>query len=214
MTIKTQDGKIITKDGKVSCECCECCLYPAQDLLAGLYTVDDLPETLVAVGQFDNPYSFSMTKTGGADPYYSGTYEGAATRMIIFDGNSWMVQAFNPDDGWLEPQDRAPFECLIFNPPCEICQWRMWWEGIKHTRGFPEHLPVSPGTAYVEDQFADTYTVSGPISGTVTRQSICVWAGTNLRLTNSGYQWNVNGNNKSGSQSTPVGSYAGGYSVS
>ena len=30
MTIKTQDGKVITKDGKVSCTCCEepsCCMY-------------------------------------------------------------------------------------------------------------------------------------------------------------------------------------------
>ena len=65
-----------------------------------------------------------------------------------------------------------------------------------------------------QDQFADTYTISGPISGTVTRESICVWAGANLRLTNFGYQWRINGNSKAGDQNTPVGSYAGGFTVS
>ena len=67
---------------------------------------------------------------------------------------------------------------------------------------------------FIEDQFADTYTVSGSISGTVTRESVCVWRGTGLTLTNFGYQWKVNGNNKSGFQNTPVGSYAGGFTVS
>jgi hypothetical protein len=64
------------------------------------------------------------------------------------------------------------------------------------------------------DLFADTYIISGPISGAVTRESICVWRGSNLRLTNFGFQWKVNGNNKSGFQNTPVGSYAGGFTVS
>ena len=67
---------------------------------------------------------------------------------------------------------------------------------------------------FVEDQFAEAYTVSGPVSGTVTRESICTWTDENLRLTNFGYQWKVNGNNKSGFQNTPVGSYDGGYTVS
>lgn len=66
----------------------------------------------------------------------------------------------------------------------------------------------------IEDFFADTYEVSGPVSGTVTRQTRCVWSGTGLTLSNYGYQWTVNGNAKSGNQNTPVGSYANGYSVS
>lgn len=65
----------------------------------------------------------------------------------------------------------------------------------------------------IEDFFADTYTVSGPVSGTVTRQNACVWTGAGLTLSNYGYQWKVNGRNKSGFQNTPVGSYADGYSV-
>jgi hypothetical protein len=188
MAIKTQGGKIITKNGKVSCECCECCLYPAQALLDGLYTVDDLPDTLIVVGSEQAPYSCLVTKTNGSSPYYSGTCEGEQSRIIINDDNAWEFQLLN-DEVWLEPQDRSPNACLIFDPNLE-------------------------GNAYVEDQFADTYTISGPISGTVTRESICVWSGENLRVTNFRYQWRVNGNNKSGFQNTPVGSYAGGYSVS
>jgi hypothetical protein len=94
----------------------------------------------------------------------------------------------------------------------------MWFP----TDGFSECLigfviggyPIfSPGFL-MGDEFADTYTVIGPISGTVTRESICVWRGTDLTLTNFGYQWKVNGKNKSGFQNTPVGFYAGGYAVS
>ena len=48
MTIKTQNGKVITKDGKVSCECCEeCCMYSAQAFLDGLYDWDDLPDIIL-----------------------------------------------------------------------------------------------------------------------------------------------------------------------
>jgi hypothetical protein len=67
--------------------------------------------------------------------------------------------------------------------------------------------------AAILDTFADAYQVSGPVSGTVTRESLCVWSGTGLTLSNFGYQWKVNGRNKSGNQNTPVGSYADGYSV-
>lgn len=78
---------------------------------------------------------------------------------------------------------------------------------------FDEFDPPRP-PILVEDQFADTYTVNGPTSGTVTRKSDCVWQGTGLKLTNFEYQWKVNGNNKIGFQNTPVGSYGGGYTVS
>jgi hypothetical protein len=67
------------------------------------------------------------------------------------------------------------------------------------------------------DLFSNTYTVNGPISGTVTRDrrvSRCVWQGSGLTLSNFGFQWRINGNNKSGFQNTPVGSYAGGFTVS
>jgi hypothetical protein len=74
MTIKTQNGKVITKDGKVSCECCECCLYPAQGLADGDYSEDDLPDAVTVDGvSFDR----------------SGTGYGDTTNGVILDGNVW-----------------------------------------------------------------------------------------------------------------------------
>ncbi len=159
MTIKTQDGKVITKDGKVSCTCCEggCCMYSAQALLDGLYTVDDLPDTLVVIGSAGTPYSCLVTKTNGSSPYYSGTCEGEQSRIIINDDNAWEFQTLSPEDGWLEPQDRSPNACLIFDPNLA-------------------------GNAYIEDQFADTYTVTScsepsAIGTILTRTSLCYWEG-------------------------------------
>ena len=72
--------------------------------------------------------------------------------------------------------------------------------------GFGEPLAI-------DDTFADTFEVSGPVSGTVTRQSLCVWSGEGLTLSNLGYQWRINGRSKTGNQNTPVGIYADGYTV-
>jgi hypothetical protein len=61
MAIKTQGGKVITKDGKVSCECCEegpCVLrymYPA-NLYGTKFGFEDLPE-FVTVSLFFTPGS-------------------------------------------------------------------------------------------------------------------------------------------------------------
>jgi hypothetical protein len=73
MTVKTQGGKVITKAGKVSCECCgppepepSCCMYPA-DQLGILYT--GLPETVFA--KWENRVNGTMTKSG--DTFVSGT---------------------------------------------------------------------------------------------------------------------------------------------
>jgi len=49
-TIKLQpSGAVVIKDGKVACSCCEgpsCCPYPAQALVDGLYTYEDLPDAI------------------------------------------------------------------------------------------------------------------------------------------------------------------------
>ena len=182
MTIKTQGGKVVTKDGKVSCECCgECCLYSAEALTEGLYTIDDLPDEIIIAYRQDLP------------PLVKGAYTGAGTP----------VPANYAPAGW-PGEDDEYIEDVIF------LQDSLWASGQGVGR---VPLCLIDGINW-EDLFADTYTVSGPISGTVTRESVCVWRGSNLRLTNFGFQWKVNGNNKSGFQNTPVGSYAGGYSVS
>jgi hypothetical protein len=142
-------------------------MYPAQALLDGLYTVDDLPDTLVVIGSAGTPYSCLVTKTNGSSPYYSGTCEGEQSRIIINDDNAWEFQTLSPEDGWLEPQDRSPNACLIFDPNLA-------------------------GNAYIEDQFADTYTVNAdlefpweeqgnpitiPVNGSFSleRVSLCQW---------------------------------------
>ena len=50
-TIKLQpSGAVVLKDGKVACSCCAqpsgCCPYPAQALVDGLYTYEDLPDAI------------------------------------------------------------------------------------------------------------------------------------------------------------------------
>jgi hypothetical protein len=56
MIVKRNGGKVILKGGKVSCSCCEaeeCCMYPA-DKFGVTYTEDDLPQTLIDFGAFNN----------------------------------------------------------------------------------------------------------------------------------------------------------------
>jgi len=71
MTIKTQDGKVITKDGKVSCTCCEepeCCTYAATPTTP-TFPDTDLPDavTINWPGYFEG----SADRSGRA--YSAGT---------------------------------------------------------------------------------------------------------------------------------------------
>jgi hypothetical protein len=203
MTIKTQNGKVITKDGKVSCECCEeCCLYPAQALTDGLYTYEDLPDTILYRPPTSTAYPtlnfIELIKEEDPQPSEFGNLD-----MVYYKGS--FVAAGGNQSG-----DTIPVEFGFFDIDWAV---NVLYESLDF-KSFLQCLISERFIDDVKDQFADAYTVSGPISGTVTRESICVWRGSNLRLTNFGYQWKVNGNNKTGNQNTPVGSYAGGYSVS
>ena len=205
MTIKTQGGKVITKDGKVSCECCgvECCMYPAQALADGLYSADDLPDTVVQVSSDVPPVVIVFTKLSSPQP--GDGLGGAGTPTTYFSG----TDSFGNSVGvGIYSNDEEPKEWKGTKIPNESSEFG---ECLLSIGTFQSNLLVWRA---LQDQFAGAYTIGGPISGTVTRESICVWAGTNLRLTNFGYQWRINGNSKSGDQNTPVGSYAGGFSVS
>ena len=64
MTIKTQNGKVITKDGKVSCESGadpECCMYPSQDFFDSINSATDLPDAVKVNG---TSYSRNNTSYG------------------------------------------------------------------------------------------------------------------------------------------------------
>ena len=198
-TIKLQpSGAVVIKDGKVSCTCCAtelCCMYFAQSFLSDYITYNDLPDQVVAGGVV-------LSKEDGGGE--SGIYYTDGQNYIQWVGFYWLL---------IGPITQF----YTFESSCLI--------GEYINIPFDEYEPVFP-PILVEDQFADTYTVSGPISGTVTRKSECVWRGSNLQLANLytpytgvpprelGFQWKVNGNNKTGFQNTPVGSYEGGYTVS
>ena len=164
---------VILKNGKVSCSCCEagqCCMYPAQALFDGLYTIDDLPDTIVEYPSDDSaPITFtklssptpSQNPTVGAISYYQGIDEiGSLVGVGLREGNEWVGSEIG--------NEAAEFgECLI-------------------SRFLPS-LPFGIG-----DPFADTYTVNSnleypweeqgnpitiPVNGSFTleRFSLCQW---------------------------------------
>jgi hypothetical protein len=153
-TIKLNpNGKIITKDGKVSCECCEageCCMYPAQALFDGLYTVDDLPDTVVITyTEAQSPFTtfgpYVLTRTGSN---FFGGPDNEVGIGLSTTGELWTIEDGSGGIG--------SFPCLI-----------------------NEESPGSPFVVTIEDQFADTYTVAYEgDSAQVTRVSLCVWTGT------------------------------------
>jgi hypothetical protein len=154
--------RIILKNGKVSCTCCEggCCMYPARAFVENLYTVDDLPdEILVNNGMFGLADKV-FTKTGGNVIFYE------ATHGALF----FSVQILT-----------------FFTPGGEE---RIIWsltEGVNETglSSLPDCLIVADNEADPsKDTFADTYTIQfygsppdGPFIGTTTatRVSLCRW---------------------------------------
>ena len=169
MTVKRNGDRVILKDGKVSCSCCEagqCCMYPAQALFDGLYSYQDLPDTLIQpvagggniVFTRLNPPQISEGGLGIKLSYYHG--------IDSFDQIVGVGLRLTPDpqqifqwEGSEVPNEAADFgECLLsiqtFQPDPLV------WDSL-------------------QDQFADTYTVTYlDDSAQVTRESICVWAGT------------------------------------
>jgi hypothetical protein len=235
--------KIITKDGKVSCECCdvECCMYPAQAFEDGEYAFSDLPDEVFAPLNPSTGDFFDDFNEGDPQFCSNGIYakqQGTAPdppegfpkpfETYYYIGPTW---SFDPGDGIIRSAQNLiglrpsgidgagdPFdaEWVVFyywTAPAELA-------GQYNAAGFGGACLIGglegqqDWGCFVTDDFADSYTINGLISGTVTRESVCVWRGAGLTLLNYGYQWRVNGNNKIGDQNTPVGSYAGGYTVS
>lgn len=169
-------------------------MFPAQAFFDGLYTQDDLPDELTI-----NPYDLGGTavvqRSGliyGPVQFFEGYSQQVTIKEVPFPeapdyGPAWVLEATIGDGGGFTVLDDA--SCLF------------------------QGTPANSGPGGITDRFEDTYEVTGPISGTVTRQSQCLWTGTDLRLSNFGYRWKVNGNKKNGLQNTPVGSYGEGYAV-
>jgi hypothetical protein len=151
-TVKLQNGKVILKDGKVSCSCCavepDCCMYPA-DGLGDTYEAADLPDELnikwqeMVDDELTDIFVGSISKSGSG--YVNGTVS-----LTIINGK-WTLKDTSTDPETV----RAIGNCLITG------------DGN-----------YTPGDDTVEDQFEDTYDVTTPTgSGTVARVSLCRWEG-------------------------------------
>jgi hypothetical protein len=199
-TVKTQGGKVITKAGRVSCECCgECCLYPAQAVFEGKYAIEDLPD-------FFNYFGIIYTKL----PSFEIRQNGSKYCYSIPD-TSLRFGAAAPEEG-------------------TISDWTIEGSSnLNPCFSFTFFLGTINEQQFIGDLFADTYAINGPISGTVTRQTACTWVGNGLVLRHNSqlkivldgadeilgtFKWSVNGNLKVGFQNEPIGDYAGGFSVS
>jgi hypothetical protein len=157
MTIKTQNGKVITKDGKVSCECCEepptpieCCLYNGLAFIDGLYAVEDLPNSIIIT---INGSKNTLSKTG--DDFPNAIYSGESDEFAIEVYSGWRVY-LNLGE---EDEQFFDFNCLVDD-------------------SFSPGEGATASVTETEDQFADTYTASyGGIQfvGPANRQSLCFW---------------------------------------
>jgi hypothetical protein len=172
----------------VSCLCCDtaCCMYPAANYGAD-FLFADLPEELFYTSQ-----SLTLQKiSSGA--IFNGLYQ-AQIEDVIYEiahtESAWEVRVNDI------PLPTSSYE-LIGSNPCLVDDFLLQASGIF-------------------DLFADSYSVTGDTSGTVTRSSLCVWSGggLSLRYNDNTFKWQVNGNVKLGDQSSPIGSYDGGFSVS
>jgi hypothetical protein len=138
-------------------------LYPAQALADGLYSEDDLPDSVVLIG-IDLVDFLEMTRSGAE---YSGvlfeyTYKIALGNDELTPNQKYWAVSVQFEGG--------SFSQLI-ESTCLIT--------------YPYPRPESPFFSGIKDQFADTYTVTWNISdqsgsSTATRQSICIWTFTAL----------------------------------
>jgi hypothetical protein len=180
------DGKVILKDGKVSCSCCDsaCCMYPAQGFLDGDYAEDDLPDEILVT--YDLLTSEPFSKQSGG--YYTDDATGTFFIVAYNEPTSSKTWCFCSTASPTGDQD-AISSCLITG------------DGN-----------LTPGDDAVEDQFESTYSIGGD---TVTRVSLCVWTGSKsgggtwtLKYNSTTAKWNLNGHEKSsGNQSSPTGTY-------
>jgi len=130
MKIKTQGGKVITKGGKVSCECCgepplPCCMFPSSQLNTG-YSQDELPDAVTVDGT-----SFNR----------SGTSYGDTTNGVIFESGVWAkynngARSERPcliQSGVVDQFDDVYYLDLLFTPSqneaipltrVDLCEWR------------------------------------------------------------------------------------------
>jgi hypothetical protein len=199
MTIKTQGGKVITKDGKVSCECC-CViyqLYPSNEYGVN-FTFADLPDTVQldlsdTQGQGLGDTSIVYSKVDS--PYYvTGGSANVEEALILY---KTPTEFFTTDDPSVEATYQAicliqdndfPFYLSLGVYECVSGECGPSGPSLQEPIYFFNSSYYNPAPLYTQpdgiesllnfglgpesisyDPFPDTLTVSGGISGQATR---------------------------------------------
>jgi len=178
-TVKRKaSGKIVLKNGKVSCGCCEqagCCMYPAQALVDGLYINDDLPDTIILklTNQLQPGPEYCPREVLSRS--YDGYLYGYGNPLDTTPGNkAARISLFFSEEqqGWF-----FSYLQVEYKEPGAGAENRVYigsWEDTCL-------LQDMSGELIIEDEFAVSYTVqdfpwSGPF--TVDRVSLCRWETT------------------------------------
>jgi len=177
-------------------------MYSAQGLVDGSFLEADLPDTFIYFNAEFGDLTFSKVPSYAAGFYT--VYYTAPVPDPDPTGNSGTLIQFG-----IDPDPNV-------NPLISWERIEFWGDRYRNECLIRGDGNLTPGDDIVEDQFAATYSVTGTLTGTVTRSSLCDWSATGitLRFNSTTQKWNVNGNEKSsGNQSSPVGSYNGGLTV-
>jgi hypothetical protein len=167
-------GKAILKDGKVSCTCCAapetCCMYPAAGL-GDTYEAADLLDSILLNVTPGVDFTFSSLLLNKVTPitegdytyYFTGEADGEEAGVgIDTTAPEWVVASKGPSG---------------FSPVTSLGSCLITGDGN-----------LTPGDDAVEDQFADTYTVSATLaspepnsrtdahSRQTPRLSLCSWS--------------------------------------
>jgi hypothetical protein len=144
MTIKTQGGKVITQEGKVSCECCllGCCWYSATQLAIGSYSQNQVPDDIrffgTTLSKIPGQAAYGTTENGvrfETDTWAVYRNGSRSTRDCLFFGES----GFEPDDKTIEDNFEDVYRANVPLNPEEtsfdtalIYRTRHWlWEGVQ-----------------------------------------------------------------------------------
>ena len=174
-TVKMSGGKVVTKEGKVSCTCCACCMYPRAAFGEGLegdgtFGVADMPEKL----NVNFPEGSGEWTLDASQGIYcpSGSYVLGELGYGYAESGDWVL--WYPDPLGETYTSRPISPCLITG------------DGN-----------LTPGDDTVEDQFSATYTVNNffftgycpeyddgsPYDNIVLeRSSLCGWGPTNFEV--------------------------------
>jgi hypothetical protein len=225
-TIKRAGNRIITKvvngQRRVSCSCCPsegCCMYPAQALTDGLYTVADLPDELEMYysdgTNFDGP---TIVLHNGDGTYGELGEDGGANPAYIFKntlGDEWITTYFQLDGAEVclvkaleadDPPSLSKINVWVFDrfADCYAITFPANYQGV----GEPELTIIAQRDSLCQWQFLDLDSGSGILE--YSPETFRMEINAEFELDGFNYLYNEF---KIGNQNKPDGSYLGGVTV-